>query len=100
VGGGCPPPTAGGRLTLNPGKAVSSSSDERRAEQEARAYEIAQQLAGDRVTHTLVRAILALVQAVERGDTATSTGSHSRCPPGAAGERSPTKEIGSSNEQH
>jgi len=51
-----------------------SFSDERRAEQEARAYQVAQQLAGDRVTHALVRAILALVQAVERGDTITSTG--------------------------
>jgi hypothetical protein len=51
-----------------------SFSDEQRREQETRAYQVAQQLAGDRVTRGLVRAMLALVQAVELGETATSTG--------------------------
>ena len=43
---------------------LMSFTDEHRAEQETRAYQVTQQLAGERVTRGLVRAMLALVQAV------------------------------------
>ena len=45
-----------------------SSYEERKADQRARAHEIAHQLAGSRLSRGIVRAMLALVEADERTD--------------------------------